>query len=170
MMEDPWGPLMKRGMAAGGRKATLNLAAHGAGWTSQVPHQPLQLPMQSAPGFSGIPAAPPSAAVDISQVPPLPGALQQPLPPQSQLAADLGVAGRGSGAGWGARSDSAPVSAELLLANAPLGSDGTPLGRIFVGGLPQVSGGCVVLSPEFPSLAQFGSDLDVLVVPCRACP
>jgi hypothetical protein len=90
-------------------------------------------------------APPPGVTSQLPSPQPPPGVGRQPLPPQSQLVAQLGVGGpgrgggRGDGAGWTANANNAAaVSAEMVLAAAPKGADGTPLGRIFVGGLPQV--------------------------------
>jgi hypothetical protein len=116
-----------------------NSVAQGAD-PLQVQHSPLHQQPQLAPGYAGVHAPPPRVAGHVQQVVPPPGVVRQPLPPQSQLAAQLGVLGRGGRAGFGANADnSAAVSAETILANAPTGVDGNPLGRIFVGGLPQVS-------------------------------
>ena len=141
MVEDPWAPLIKRGAAATGRHAP-DLAPRGVG-SRQTQHLPVQPQLQVAPGHATtLPASLPGGAGRVQQLPPPPGVTRAPLPSQSQLVAQLGVGGQVKRRpGWGANADNAAaVSAEMLLASAPKGPDGTPLGRIFVGGLPQVRG------------------------------
>lgn len=117
MVEDPWVPLMKRGAAAGGQQHAPNSAVQ----------RPESMQVHAPPrGFAG----------HVQQVLPPPGVVRQPLTPQSQLAAQLGICSQGGRATLGANTDN---SAEMILASAPIGADGNPLGRIFVGGLPQVS-------------------------------
>ena len=65
-------------------------------------------------------------------------AARQPLPTQAELMAQAGVSFHArKGAGWSASTaNAAAVSEEVLLAGAPKGPDGSPLGRLFIGDLP----------------------------------
>ena len=137
MVEDPWMPLMKRTVPSG-EWQTLPKSAAQIPDSRQAQHLPRELPSQPLPGYADISAAPAGVMAHVPQLLPPPGVTRQPLPPQSQVAAQLGLAGRRSGASCGANANDSNVSAELLLANAPIDADGAPLGRIFVGGLPQV--------------------------------
>lgn len=133
----PCAPLVKSGTAA---------EAHAPSSTRPVGHLPVH--PQTEPGCASTLPAKPLGVAGQAQQPlpprPPPGVVRQPLPPQSQLVRQLGIDGQRNGAGWSANTDHvAAATAEMLLASAPKGADGNPVGRIFVGGLPQVSQECL---------------------------